>query len=442
MFLNVTMLARVEAMQHVQLSSRVAVIAPHPPYRGGISQYSERLCSRLEESGLEVVRISFTRLYPGLLFPGRSQFEPEDDKDDLAEIGTTSPVIRLIDSINPVTWIAASRRIEKDDVVLAIFMYWMPFFAPAYTKMARSLRKCGIRTIGVTHNVLPHERHAGDALLSKLFLTQCDEIVVLSDAVRRSVEGLLPASSPVLLEHPAYDQFGGPLEKTEARSQLVLGPDEKLRRAEKIILFFGVVRAYKGLHVLIDALPEIVASIPEVRLLVAGEFYDDRSEYDEKIAALNVGDHVTICDEYIPRSRVAAYFSAADLLVQPYTSATQSGVVQIAQQFGLPSIVSDVGGLADQVGRENKERIVPPLDPHALSTAVVGFFSRTSDGDESEEAHDTAGRDTIRRHRPDEVESGRIQMGPAGVSWEPYITFVYEQINTAKLTQSDGLRSD
>jgi D-inositol-3-phosphate glycosyltransferase len=396
-----------EKSQCEERSGKVAVVGPHPPLRGGISHFSERFCTHLEEADVDVLRISFSRLYPSVLFPGRSQYEPVSSGSGAYRKESDPAALVLVDSLNPLSWKRTSRVILSEGCPVVVFMYWMPFFAIPYARIARRLRKSGVRIVGVVHNVLPHERHVGDAFLSKLFLTHCDEIVTLSREVGDSVGMLLPESEPVELDHPVYDQFGGRVERSQARESL--GLDEN----DLVILFFGIVRAYKGLNVLLEAMPEIIRHHDMVKLIVAGEFYEDRSRYEKQIRRLGLEDRIVMRDEYVPGSDVATYFSAADVLVQPYTSATQSGVVQIAVQFSTPTIVTDAGGLGVQIGPGLSERVVPAGDAGALSRAVVRFFTDLEKSGSYQE-----------KTSVDEVPGEPEESG-----WEAYVSFIRSQLD-------------
>ncbi len=337
----------------------LVLIGPHPPFRGGIAHFTERVTNGLQHAGHSILAISFARLYPRVFFPGRSQVEEE--RAEKAQSAC------IIDSINPFSWSRAARRILKGNGRAAIFMYWMPFFAPAYTGIARRLRRNGVRVVGIVHNALPHERHIGDRFLTRRFLRSCDSVMVLSRSVEKDVLSLAPDVRVRFHPHPVYDQFGEAISQEAARSTL------ELERHGKVLLFFGMVRNYKGLHVLLDALPGVVRNYPEVVLLVAGEFYEDVDRYRKQISHLGIGDHVRLVDRYIPSGEVRDYFSAADVVVQPYITATQSGVIQTAFQFGTPVIATDVGGLSETVG--DAGMIVPAENPEALGRAIGRFFS-------------------------------------------------------------------
>lgn len=300
---------------------------------------------------------------------------------------------QLIDTLNPISWLHTAKRLFDWDPDAVLFQYWMPFFAPAYGTIAHLLRWAGIPSYTVVHNALPHERHIGDAVLSRFFLRACEGHVVMSDAVAEDLRPLRRPNSAVRrIEHPVYERFGDPVAPDDARDALDL-PSE-----DPVLLFFGFVREYKGLHVLLEALPAVLDSLPDLRLIVAGEPYDDPERYRRLIRENGLSDHVHWDEDYIPSSEVPLYFSAADLVVQPYLSATQSGVAQIATHFAVPMVVTDVGGLAETVPHEEVGFVVPPEDPRALADAVVRFFE-----DDWRERLGEGMRARRERHHPDRL---------------------------------------
>ena len=348
--------------------SHITLIGPAHPYRGGIAHFNEMTMQVLADRGHDVRAVTFRRQYPELLFPGKTQFAEDEARPEQVPVAE-----RIIDTLNPWTWWQAARHVarhvarQQPDAV--IFQYWMPFFAPAYGIVARYARRYGMRVLAVVHNALPHERHPGDAMLGRFFLRACDGFVVMSDAVAEDLRPLRREDATVRrIDHPVYARFGSAVPKNEARRALGLPADGP------VLLFFGFIREYKGLHVLLDALPEVVEALPEVRLIVAGEFYDDPAPYRAQIERHGLGEHVIVHDRYIPSDTVPAYFGAADLVVQPYISATQSGVAQIAFHFERPVVVTDVGGLAEVVPDGEAGLVVPPEDPGALARAIIRFF--------------------------------------------------------------------
>jgi len=335
------------------------------PYRGGIAHFTEMTVEGLDGREHEMVPVSFARQYPEFLFPGKTQFEPDDEAPAIVR---GAP--RLLDPLNPLSWFRTGFHLRDAAPDAVVFQYWMPFFAPAYGVVARGLRRhYGIPSIAVVHNALPHERHFGDAWLSRFFLGACAGHVVMSDAVAENLRPLRPPDASVRrIEHPVYERFGEPVPRDEARAALDLPEDAP------VILFFGFVREYKGLHVLLEAMPEVLEELPELHLVVAGEPYDDPERYRRLIRTHGLSDRVHWHDDYIPSGDVPTYFCAADLAVQPYVSATQSGVAQIATHFERPMIVTDVGGLAETIPHEEAGFVVPPEDPPALADAIARFF--------------------------------------------------------------------
>lgn len=336
---------------------RFALIGPFSPYRGGIAHFSEALRQGLGGRGHEVEPVTFSRQYPGVLFPGTTQYEPD---------GRPAGAERLLDTIGPRSWWRTARHVIEQKPDAAVFQFWMPFLGPSYGTVARRLRKAGVPVLAVVHNALPHERRLGDRALARYFLRACDGLAVMSDAVRRDLERLGVEAVVRQVRHPVYEHFGAARPRVEARAALGLPPEAP------VLLFFGFVRRYKGLHVLLDAMPRVLERLPEARLVVAGEFYEAEGRYRTQAAPL--GKAVRFDAEYIPSESVGIYFSAADVVVQPYVSATQSGVAQIAFHFERPVITTDVGGLAETVPDGEAGLVVPSEDPAALADAIVRFF--------------------------------------------------------------------
>ena len=332
------------------------------PYRGGIAHFMETMRSGLQARGHEVLALSFTRQYPGFLFPGTSQLDRNLAPPDLA------PAKRAVDSVNPVTWLSTSAQIARADVDAVVFKYWMPFMAPAFGTIARRLARKGVKTIVVVDNALPHERHLGDAALSRYFLGAASGFVVMSESVRSDLEMLGIEGPARLVQHPVYDLFGESINPAGAREQL------GLPEGVPVLLFFGFIRRYKGLHVLLEAMPHVLEVLPEAQLVVAGECYDDEGFYRDIIQRHRLERSVKFDAAYIANADVPKYFSAADVVVQPYVSATQSGVAQVAFNFSKPLIVTNVGGLTEVVHHEDNGLVVPPEAPGPLAEAVIRYF--------------------------------------------------------------------
>lgn len=352
---------------------KVALVGPAYPHRGGIAQFLAILDHRLRGAGHDVRFFSFTRQYPGFLFPGDTQFETE-------EPALKAPATRMLDSIGPLSWLATGRAIRDFGTDVAIFKWWTPFFGPSFgtlARLARQTRPDGGRTriVLVCDNALPHERRIIDKPFTQYMFDATDGWVVMSDAVHDELKTLLPPARHDAIRyvaHPVYQQFGAlPCDRAAARRRLNI-PDD-----HDVVLAFGYVRAYKGLHVLLDALPAIrAARAPHgVTALVVGEFYEDRAPYDEHASRLGLGDCVRFIDHYIPDGEVGLYFAAADVVVLPYISATQSGVVQLAYGFGRAVITTAVGGLPEVVADGMSGVLAPPNDPPALAAAVQRFYT-------------------------------------------------------------------
>ena len=339
--------------------ARITLLGPLWPYRGGIVHFLVSMARGLTARGHEVDAVTFRRQYPESLFPGKTQLDPGPAPSDLPE----AP--RLLDTLNPLSWRRTADEIASSEAEVVIFKYWMPFFAPALGTVARRLRRRGITVLCVVDNAIPHERRPGDLLLGRFVLGACDGLIVMSDKVRSDLDRLGIDAPVRQIAHPVYDVFGEAVPKDEARRQLGLPPDAPL------FLFFGFIRRYKGLHVLLDAVPALRERVPEARVLVAGEFYADEDAL--RAQAEPLGEAVRLDADYIPDEQVGLYFCAADAVVQPYVTATQSGVAQIAFHYGRPVITTDVGGLAEIVPDGEAGLVVPPENPAALADALARF---------------------------------------------------------------------
>lgn len=339
---------------------RFCLIGPTYPYRGGISHYNTCLIKALAGAG-EVRAINFKRLYPGFLFPGTTQL-------DESERPLTAASDRLIDSINPFSWIRAGVSAARGAPDLALVQWWHPFFAPSMFTVCAVLKLLRrVRVVFICHNVLPHERSIVDRCLAALAFSVADGFFVQSREDRDTLLRMRRKAPIVVHPHPIYDFFGtGSLSREEARERIGEAPGP-------LLLFFGYVRGYKGLSYLIEAMPAVRRRVP-ARLLVVGEFYDDPAPYTALVERLGLGDAVRFESRYVGNEEVEGFFAASDLVVLPYVSATQSGIVQIAVATSRPVVVTDVGGLPEAVAPEKTGFVVPPRDPAALAAAIVRFF--------------------------------------------------------------------
>ena len=340
-------------------SGALLIVGPYPPYRGGIAQFTGKLHDAVAAAGRRVVAVSFSRQYPSILFPGTSQEVPGGSGGDGRDVHC------LLDSVRPWTGRRVGRLAASEGVTEAVFMVWMPFFAPVHLSAVKSLKARGIRCTALVHNAIPHEKQPFGNRLTRRLLSRMDRIVALSDAVADDIRRLAPGTpgGVEVRAHPVYDQFGDALPPEDARRQLGL----VLPEGASVLLFFGLIRSYKGLDILIDALAGLREN---VHLLVAGEFYEDEQAYRDRIARLGLADRVHIHAGYVPDGDVRVFFSAADAVVQPYRHATQSGVVQTAFQFGRPVVVTRVGGLPAMVRDGVDGVVVAPDDPAALTAGL------------------------------------------------------------------------
>ena len=352
----------------------IVLVGTAYPLRGGIAHYVGLLWKYLSRRH-DVSIVTFSRQYPKFLFPGKSQ-------DESGDAGIPVDSVQWIDSINPFNWIRTGLRVRALKPDLIVFKFWMPFFAPSYGTIAAIARwGRATRTMFICDNVIPHERRPGDKLLTQFAFRFIDSYVVQSRAVERDLR--LWKKDPLLsyLPHPVYEIFGEETTRVEARARLrEIDRAMDLAEDERVLLFFGYVRDYKGLDVILDAMPAILERMP-VRLLVVGEFYNNEQQYRDQVTRLGIGDAVIFHSDYVANEEVGAYFSAADLLTLPYKSATQSGIIQIAYNFHRPVIATDVGGLGEVIVDGLTGAIVPPEQPAALAEAVLSFF----DGNRFEE---------------------------------------------------------
>ena len=340
---------------------KIVIISTAYPLRGGIAHYVSLLYHHLSTHH-DVSIITFKRQYPKFLFPGKSQEEAGEGDSEI-------PSVRVIDTLNPLTWYKAggiAARLKPD---LIIFKYWMPFFAPAFGVTARvAKRKSGCRVLFICDNVIPHEHTPIDKALTSFLFKTGDFFIVQSKSVEKDLLSMVENPKYKFVFHPVYEIFGKSIERLEARKRIGIGENEK------VVLFFGYIRKYKGLHVLLDAMAEVVKRI-NVKLLIVGEFYDDEKGYHQQIAKLNLTDNVMVVSDYVPNDEVVKYFSASDVVVLPYIDATQSGITQIAYNFNKPVITTNVGGLAEVVVDGKTGIVIPPNSSGDLANAIVRYFS-------------------------------------------------------------------
>ena len=341
----------------------VVIIGPAYPLRGGLATYNERLARAFAEAGDAVRIVTFALQYPDFLFPGQTQFST-----GAAPAGLDIEV--SLNSVNPLSWVRVGRRLARERPDLVVFRFWLPFMGPALGTVARLVRANGhSRVVAITDNVIPHERRPGDRPLTRYFLRACDGFVTMSRSVLADLRALGFGQRPALYRpHPLYDNFG-PI-RPQAAALAALHLPATVRYA----LFFGFIRAYKGLDLLLQAWADPRLAALPVKLIVAGEFYEDAAPYEALIKEHGLENRLVRATDFIADAAVADYFCAADLVVQPYKNATQSGVSQIAYHFERPMLVTDVGGLAELIPDGEVGYVVPPTAA-ALADALVDFFA-------------------------------------------------------------------
>jgi len=340
---------------------KIVIIGTAYPMRGGIAHYISLLYKVLVKHGHEVKIISFKRQYPSIFFPGKTQ-------QDLSKEIEPIPSEPMLDSIGPLSWIRTILAIHRFKANLVIFKYWMPFFAPCYAVISFFTRLFTITKIMyICDNIIPHEHRIEDRLLTSIGLWNVHYFIVQSSTVKNDLLYFRPNAIYREVPHPVYEIFSNQYTRDHARKHF------HFKSKDKVILFFGYIRKYKGLHYLIEAM-SIVLHQMDVRLLIAGEFYDDRENYLQQIQRLGLEEAVSVIDDYIPNEEVGLYYSAADVIVLPYISATQSGIIQIAYNYEKPVITTNVGGLPEVVAEGKTGFIVPSKNAEALAQAIVKFF--------------------------------------------------------------------
>ncbi len=342
--------------------SKILIVGPAYPLRGGLATYNERLAREFKTMGHECDILSFSLQYPNFLFPGKTQFSTDAPPQDLT-------ILTAINSVNPFNWLKVGSQIKKAKYDIIIFRYWMSFMAPALGTIARIIKRNNhTRILAITDNIIPHERKFFDTPFTKYFLSQCDGFLTMSQSVLGQLKQLNQHKPATYVAHPMYDMFGPEIAKEAARAKLGLAA------TEKYLLFFGFIRKYKGLHLLLDAFADERIKALGCKLIIAGEFYEDAQPYLDQIAELGLQDNVILSNDFIPNTEVSNYFCAADVVIQTYLNATQSGVTQIAYFYNKPMIVTNVGGLAELVP-DNKVGYVVDVDKTKVADAILRFYN-------------------------------------------------------------------
>ena len=343
---------------------KIIIIGPAFPFRGGIANFNNALAQEYHNRGDEVTLYSFSLQYPSFLFPGTTQYESGQPPKDLK-------IKTIINSINPFNWLKVAHRINRENPDYVIIRYWLPFMAPCLGTIARMLNK-KIKILAITDNVIPHEKRIGDSVFTKYFVKSCTAFLSLSAAVLDDLSKFTTNTYKKFIAHPIYDVFGGKISKKKALANLELDP------TDKHLLFFGFVRKYKGLDLILQAMGDERIKKMGIKLIIAGEFYDDKQEYIDIISDLNITKSIIMKSNFIAADEVKNYFCAADMITQTYRTATQSGITQIAYSFERPMLVTDVGGLAEIVSH-HKVGYVTSRKPTEIADAILHFYTENKE---------------------------------------------------------------
>jgi glycosyltransferase involved in cell wall biosynthesis len=346
---------------------RVVVIGPGYPLRGGLATFDQRLAREFIHEGFDCPIYSFSLQYPDFLFPGTTQYSTDPPPEGLT-------ILSRINSINPLNWLSVGRELRRLKPDIIVVRYWLPLMGPALGTILRRVKKNRhTRIIAITDNVIPHEKRPGDTPFTRYFLKTCDGYITMSEKVMKDLRTFEPTKPAQQVAHPLYDNFGEPIAQRAARQLL---RDKKIDIADdgRILLFFGFIRKYKGLDIALEAMADPRIKDLGIRLLVAGEFYEDAAPYRELIDKLGIADRLILRTDFIPDGEVRDYLCAADAVIQPYRNATQSGVTPLAYHFEKPMIVSNVGGLPALVPHEQVGLVAEP-EPTAMAEAILRFFT-------------------------------------------------------------------
>lgn len=347
---------------------KIIILGTAYPFRGGLASFNERLAYELQEMGHEVIIYTFTKQYPDFLFPGKTQYSESEAPKDLK-------IYRKVHSYNPLNWYSVGRQIQKEAPDVLITRFWIPFIGPSLGTIIKQAKKGNqLKAISIIDNIVPHESRLGDRQLSNYFTKQIDEFVVLSKFVGEQLQDFITNQPVRFAPHPIYDNYGEIVDKQLAIKHLNLDP------SKKYILFFGFIRDYKGLDLLLEAMATETLRKQDIQLIVAGEYYSNEEKYQALIDQLKIRDQLELFNRFIPNDEVKYYFSAADLVVQTYKSATQSGISQIAMHFEVPMVVTDVGGLKEIVKHDINGYIVEK-NPTDIAHTITRFYSENRQQD-------------------------------------------------------------
>jgi D-inositol-3-phosphate glycosyltransferase len=341
--------------------AKVFIIGPGFPLRGGPAQFNENLCREFNRLGHKAEIISYSLQYPNFLFPGSSQYETSGSPPEDIVIHTK------INTVNPINWISVASFIKKQKPDFIIFRYWLPFFGPCLGTIGRLVRK-NTKVLALTDNIIPHEKRLGDRPFTNYFVKSCDGFITMSKAVFNDISQFTPTDKKVYSPHPMYETYGPKVTREEARKKLGIANEDK------IILFFGLIRKYKGLDILLEAMADEKIKNQDIKLLVAGEFYEDKQPYLDLVEKHGLKDKVIFHSHFIPNEDVRYYFCAADLVAQTYRNATNSGVTMVGYYYEKPMLVTDVGGLSELVP-QGRVGYTVPIETAKISDSIYDYFS-------------------------------------------------------------------
>ena len=337
---------------------KISFLSAFPPYRGGISKHSSLIYSYLSEK-YDIQAINFKKLYPDIFFPGKSQY-------DYSQINIGK---RTLDSINPFTWIKTIKIIEKHNPDILLFKFWHPFFVPAYNFIIkRTKKRCRCHIVMVCDNLFPHEKFPISRKLIKKITRNVDGFVVQSSIVEAELKSLVPNPIYVKRLHPIYDNYPNLIDKVKAKDMLNI-------KESKVVLFFGFIRKYKGLDILIKSMEDVFKKDSDMKLLIVGECYEDKARYYGLINKSKYKNQIMWVEDFIPDSEISKYFSASDIVVLPYTSASQSGIIPLAYHYNRPVITSNIDSLIEVVQQNKTGYIFKKGDVADLSVKISTFFN-------------------------------------------------------------------
>ena len=348
------------------MNQKVIIIGPAHPLRGGLASFDERLARQFQKQGYDTTIYTFSLQYPSFLFPGTTQYSSEPKPTDIN-------IKVCINSVNPFNWLKVGNELRKLKPAIIVIRYWLPFMGPCLGTILRCAKANGsTKLLCIADNVIPHEKRLGDKPFTRYCFKPVDAFVTMSEKVLTDLKTITAKPSKQIV-HPLYDNFGEALSKEEAKRHLGISVDEN------VILFFGFIRKYKGLDLLLNAMKllkehTLNGSFKGCKLLIAGEYYEDKQQYDDLINELDIADQLILRTDFISDSEVRYYLSAADFVIQPYRNATQSGVTPLAYHFEKPMLVTNVGGLPSLVP-DGKVGLVAEPNPESIANKIVELYS-------------------------------------------------------------------